>query len=68
MDARQIRAIRTAAGLSQEALAQQIGCSVRSINRWENGVRPAKRTARRLEKWAEERGGGVGEASRRASA
>lgn len=38
--ARKIRELRTAVGLSQEKLAEQLGITVKSIQRYESGYRP----------------------------
>lgn len=44
---RKIKAIRQRLGLSQEELAQKLGVSFTSVNRWENGQTKPSKLARR---------------------
>ena len=44
---RQIKSIRKQLGLSQEELAQKLGVSFTSVNRWENGQTKPSKLARR---------------------
>lgn len=44
---RKIKAIRQKLGLSQEELAQKLGVSFTSVNRWENGQTKPSKLARR---------------------
>lgn len=37
---KKVRELRTAAGLSQEKLADQLGITMRSVQRYEKGLRP----------------------------
>ena len=51
----QIKAIRKALGLSQEAFADRMGCTFTTVNRWENGHRkPTRLAIFRLEKLSKE--------------
>lgn len=48
--ANQIKAIRLQLRLSQEELAQKLGVSFTSVNRWENGqTKPSKLARRQIE-------------------
>ena len=45
-----IKSIRQKLGLSQEELAQKLGVSFTSVNRWENGqTKPSKLARRQIE-------------------
>lgn len=45
-----IKSIRQQLGLSQEELAQKLGVSFTSVNRWENGqTKPSKLARRQIE-------------------
>lgn len=45
-----LRSIRQQLGLSQEELAQRLGVSFTSVNRWENGqTKPSKLARRQIE-------------------
>ena len=44
---RRIKSIRQQLGLSQEELAQKLGVSFSSVNRWENGQTKPSKLARR---------------------
>lgn len=44
---RKIKSIRQKLGLSQEELAQKLGVSFTSVNRWENGQTKPSKLARR---------------------
>jgi transcriptional regulator with XRE-family HTH domain len=51
MDGKRLRELRTAKGLSLEALAALAGCTHGAISRWENGLRRINVAwAERLEK------------------
>jgi len=62
LDCGMLAAVRAARGLSQQAAAAQIGCSVGAIRRWDAGTRsPTGKYRQALEAWLsggpEERGG-----------
>lgn len=47
---RRIKSLRQQQGLSQEELAQKLGVSFTSVNRWENGqTKPSKLARRQIE-------------------
>jgi putative transcriptional regulator len=47
---KRIKSIRQQLGLSQEELAQKLGVSFTSVNRWENGqTKPSKLARRQIE-------------------
>ncbi len=42
MEPTDIRQIRKSRGLTQKQLAEALGCSIRSIQNWEQGERPCR--------------------------
>lgn len=56
MTAEEIRALRTAVGMTQEKFAHEIGVTVSSVNSWETGKRePSPLACREMARLAEER-------------
>lgn len=59
--------LRKSLGLTQEQLAEQLGVSFASVNRWEGGAKPQRSAQKKLEELAAEAGFAAHEAERPAA-